>query len=92
MQRRVVELDRGRISRDESRGIYETRDPRPLPESSDTELFEETQDAADIEDDLDEGIDEETSKALASALESDRAADDAGPSEEGLPDDGEVTS
>ena len=87
MQRRVVELDRGRISRDESRGIYETRDPQPLPESSDTELFEETQDGADIEDDLDDAIDEETSKALASAIESDRAVDDAGSSEDGLSDD-----
>ena len=34
MKRRVVELDRGRISRDESRGIYETRNEVDEPEQS----------------------------------------------------------
>ena len=34
MKRRVVELDRGRISRDESRGIYETRSEVDEPEQS----------------------------------------------------------
>jgi len=33
MQRRVVELDRGRISRDESRGIYETRQTPVIEDS-----------------------------------------------------------
>ncbi len=33
MQRRVVELDRGRVSRDESRGIYETREAPVIAES-----------------------------------------------------------
>ncbi len=44
MQRRVVELDRGRIARDESRGIYETRKPEGADAESDGEaaLREET--------------------------------------------------
>jgi cell division transport system ATP-binding protein len=39
MRRRVVQLDRGRISRDESRGIYETREITAVTtESGDVEL------------------------------------------------------
>jgi len=44
MQRRVIELDRGRISRDESRGIYESR-----PEGAPANVDDETA-LADVED------------------------------------------
>ena len=89
MQRRVVELDRGRIARDESRGIYETRDPEPLPPSADVGHSGDEPDAAEVESDLEDTIDEETSVALASAIESDREAQDIGTSDDQSPDVGD---
>jgi cell division transport system ATP-binding protein len=87
MQRRVVELDRGRISRDESRGIYETRDSEPLPASTETEPSDGTPDARDVEGDLEDVVDDATEEALAGAVESDREKDEEGISDEKTPDD-----
>ena len=50
MKRRVVQLDRGRVSRDESRGIYETREavvqPAPVPSDDLTETATSDESAA----------------------------------------------
>ncbi len=82
MQRRVIELDRGRISRDESRGIYETRDPEPLPAASDAEPSDAMPEFADVEGDLEDVVDEATEEAPASAIDSDWAAEDTETSDE----------
>jgi cell division transport system ATP-binding protein len=77
MQRRVIELDRGRIARDESRGIYETRQPDSLPESFDEGPFaEEVSAQDDIEEDLTATVDEATEDALADAIEKDKEVED----------------
>jgi cell division transport system ATP-binding protein len=72
MQRRVVELDRGRISRDESRGIYETRQPDVVPETVPAEVAEEIPSVDDVEEELEAFVDDATEVALADAVESDR--------------------
>ena len=72
MQRRVVELDRGRISRDESRGIYETRQPDIVPETVPAEVVEEIPSVDDVEEELEALVDDATEVALADAVESDR--------------------
>ncbi len=72
MQRRVVELDRGRISRDESRGIYETRQPDVVSETVSAEVTEEIPSVDDVEEELEAFVDNATEVALADAVESDR--------------------
>lgn len=55
MKRRVVQLDRGRVMRDESRGIYETRVPEAVPEApTDDGEFDEPEDATIDAGDADE--------------------------------------
>ncbi|MEE8458193.1 MAG: cell division ATP-binding protein FtsE [Acidimicrobiia bacterium] len=71
MQRRVVELDRGRVSRDESRGIYETRQ---LPVTEELAMEETSGAQADPEsvvETLEETVDEATREALEDVLEQD---------------------
>lgn len=66
MQRRVVELDRGRITRDESRGIYETRRSQATaaePESQVTDELpavpaDEKPDEAEVDDSTQEPVEE----------------------------------
>jgi cell division transport system ATP-binding protein len=76
MQRRVIELDRGHISRDESRGIYETRQPVDSEEGSATPApdAEESGDEA-AEDELAAVVDHATEEALSDAIEQDREAE-----------------
>ena len=76
MQRRVIELDRGHISRDESRGIYETRSPDAVEESLRIEDLDDDISAEEAEEDLESIVDEATEEALADAIEKDREADD----------------
>jgi len=74
MQRRVVELDRGRVSRDESRGIYETRPAVEFTEPVSDEIEDETAlaDKGDeVEEELEATVDEATKTALAAAIEED---------------------
>jgi cell division transport system ATP-binding protein len=69
MQRRVVELDRGRVSRDESRGIYETRQA-PVTAESVVEESPRTQAASEsVVGALEETVDEATKEALEEVLE-----------------------
>lgn len=72
MQRRVIELDRGRVMRDESRGIYESRQPhqgRDAQAVIDDATYSELIDAAEEsetaagQDRPDEAQDEETSES-----------------------------
>jgi cell division transport system ATP-binding protein len=103
MQRRVIELDRGRISRDESRGIYETRQPEQSAEAHPTETIEDGQSGDDAELALEEIVEEATEEALADALEQDRivedeaqaasdsTADDASDNDDATEDDGAVS-
>ncbi len=72
MQRRVIELDRGRISRDESRGIYETRQPEAVPETVATEIAESIPAVDDVEHELDALVDRATEQALSDVIEEDR--------------------
>ena len=72
MQRRVVELDRGRIARDESRGIYETRiQDSPVPSEIDGDVP-----ADEAEDELEEIVDRATEETLADAIAEDRTLDE----------------
>jgi ABC-type methionine transport system ATPase subunit len=75
MQRRVVELDRGRVSRDESRGIYETRQ---APVTVEPVVEESPRTRADSDSDsdsesvvgaLEETVDEAAREALEEVLE-----------------------
>jgi cell division transport system ATP-binding protein len=103
MQRRVIELDRGRISRDESRGIYETRQPEQSAEAHPTGTIEDGQSGDDAELALEEIVEEATEEALADALEQDRivedeaqaasdsTADDASDNDDATEDDGAVS-
>jgi len=97
MQRRVVELDRGRISRDESHGIYETRQGDDVRGPA----FDEVEDASasadtvdDVEEELEATVDEATMAALATAIEEDadeEVDDDIDESsEEGSEDEGDA--
>ena len=77
MQRRVIELDRGHISRDESRGIYETRTPDVGEETLQIEDLDDDMTADEAEADLEAIVDEATEEALSDAIEQDREAGDA---------------
>jgi cell division transport system ATP-binding protein len=60
MRRRVVEIDRGRIIRDESRGIYETGTPPTVPVTTEVQTVVEDDPSDDLKDDLaDELADED---------------------------------
>lgn len=71
MQRRVVELDRGRVSRDESRGIYETRQPPVTEELAVEETSGAQADSESVVETLEETVDEATREALEEVLEQD---------------------
>jgi cell division transport system ATP-binding protein len=87
MQRRVVELDRGRISRDESRGIYQTRAEEPAAESASVEISDDIH-GDQAAGDLEQIVDEATEEALTDALEQDRETEDEPtPASEGLDGD-----
>ncbi len=86
MQRRVVELDRGHISRDESRGIYETRRTDPVPDTDSTEAVEVPTEA-DVEEKLESFVDEATESALHDAVDQDRGSDDSADAEADAPED-----
>jgi cell division transport system ATP-binding protein len=75
MQRRVIELDRGHISRDESRGIYETRTPDLSEKTRQIEDLDDDMTADEAEADLEAIVDEATEEALSDAIEQDREAD-----------------
>ncbi len=97
MQRRVVELDRGRVSRDESHGIYETRQGDDVPGPAFDEIEDETEIADtvdDVEEELEAIVDEATEAALAAAIEEDadeEVDDDIDESsEEGSQDEGDA--
>jgi cell division transport system ATP-binding protein len=77
MQRRVIELDRGHISRDESRGIYETRTSEVGEETLQIEDLDDDMSADEAEADLEAIVDEATEEALSDAIEQDREMDDA---------------
>lgn len=53
MKRRVVQLDRGHVMRDESRGIYEIREPQPLDETEDVYSDQEIVEEIELEDSTD---------------------------------------
>jgi cell division transport system ATP-binding protein len=57
MRRRVVQLDRGRVVRDQSRGVYERHLERPGPAEQPSEEVEEV--VAEVPDDVDTVVDEE---------------------------------
>jgi energy-coupling factor transporter ATP-binding protein EcfA2 len=76
MQRRVVELDRGRISRDESRGIYETRSHEEAEEPLPTEIGDDIP-PDQAEEELEEVVEQATEEALSDAIEQDREAEGA---------------
>jgi cell division transport system ATP-binding protein len=59
MRRRVVEIDRGRIIRDESRGIYETGPAPTVPETTEIQTVIE-EDLALDEPDLADGLSDDT--------------------------------
>jgi cell division transport system ATP-binding protein len=73
MQRRVVELDRGRVSRDESRGIYETRQApvtvEPVVEESPRTRADSDSDSESVVGALEETVDEAAREALEEVLE-----------------------
>lgn len=71
MQRRVVELDRGRVSRDESRGIYETRQSPVTEELAVEETSGAQADSESVVETLEETVDEATREALEEVLEQD---------------------
>jgi cell division transport system ATP-binding protein len=71
MQRRVVQLDRGRISRDESRGIYETRRAPVTAEAAARETPAPRLDSKSVEETLEATVDEATRDALEEVLEQD---------------------
>ncbi len=75
MQRRVVELDRGRVARDESRGIYETRTPNVSAESHPAVIGDEIS-GDQAEEELEEVVDQATEDALEDAIEQDRKAEE----------------
>lgn len=75
MQRRVIELDRGHISRDESRGIYETRASDVGEETLQIEDLDDDMTGDEAEVDLEAIVDEATEEALADAIEKDREAE-----------------
>jgi len=75
MQRRVVELDRGRVSRDESRGIYETRRPEVVPEAVPVEATEESAPGDDVGEELAALVDEATEETLSDAIDHNRETD-----------------
>jgi energy-coupling factor transporter ATP-binding protein EcfA2 len=88
MQRRVIELDRGRISRDESRGIYETRVPEVSADEPPALDLDEDIPVDQAENELEEIVEEATQEALADAIEQDRATEDEATSEdEAAPED-----
>lgn len=92
MQRRVVELDRGRISRDESRGIYETRSPEVVTEAVPVEATEQSAPADDVEEEPAVPVDEATEDTLSDAIdqdgETDAAPDAATEGVDGVDEDG----
>jgi cell division transport system ATP-binding protein len=94
MQRRVVELDRGRVSRDESHGIYETRPAVEFTEPVSDEIEDETALADkgdDVEVELEATVDEATKTALAAAIEEDTEhviEDDSDAGSEDAPEEG----
>ncbi len=69
MQRRVVQLDRGRISRDESRGIYESRRPESAEAGQEHLEIDELVAEESVEDVLQGKVDEATQEALEEAIE-----------------------
>jgi cell division transport system ATP-binding protein len=69
MQRRVIQLDRGRISRDESRGIYETRQAPVTAEVAARETPVPRLDSESVQETLKATVDEATEDALAEVLE-----------------------
>jgi ABC-type methionine transport system ATPase subunit len=91
MQRRVIELDRGHISRDESRGIYETRTPDLSEKTRQIEDLGDDMTADEAEADLEAIVDEATEEALSDAIEQDREADgdDAADDGDDAADDGD---
>jgi cell division transport system ATP-binding protein len=82
MQRRVIQLDRGRISRDESRGIYETRSPETAAGDPPVLDVDGGMSGDLAEKELDEIVEEATEEALADAIEQDRASEDEAVSED----------
>jgi cell division transport system ATP-binding protein len=94
MQRRVVELDRGRVSRDESHGIYETRPAVEFTEPVSDEIEDETALADkgdDVEVELEATVDKATKTALAAAIEEDTEhviEDDSDAGSEDAPEEG----
>jgi len=103
MKRRVIELDRGHITRDESRGIYETRPAGPdaavvdTPQATDideVDFVTEEGDGAEAGDAdavvLDEEVDElgEVETTVEGVIEVDAASEDSSPEDSGAPDDG----
>ena len=71
MQRRVIELDRGRISRDESRGIYETRQVAVTGESVGEETLAVQPDHESTEETPEATVEEVTRDALEGTLAQD---------------------
>jgi energy-coupling factor transporter ATP-binding protein EcfA2 len=96
MQRRVIELDRGRIARDESRGIYETRAPEAASDDPPVADVDEDVPGDQAEKELDEVVEEATEEALTDAIESDRASEEEAATEDsndvGTGDDDEAGS
>ena len=80
MKRRVVELDRGHVTRDESRGIYETRPGQPEPTPPVVDTSNGAQSEVDQETIDDEDSDDGTSAAVEDtvAMEGDVDADSVG--------------
>lgn len=77
MQRRVVELDRGRIARDEMRGIYETRQPDVVPDAVPEDVAQSLPPEDVVEQELEALVDGATEEALSEAVEADRADEEA---------------
>jgi hypothetical protein len=80
MRRRVVQLERGRVLRDESRGVYETTaaEPTVLPDdvTVGTEAIESTEVVTTVEDDTATGDESEEATGTASSAETQLAIDE----------------
>jgi cell division transport system ATP-binding protein len=77
MRRRVVEIDRGRIIRDESRGIYETSTTPSVPVTTEVQTVIET-DSAVSEPDLADAPGEEIESSDDADMASEPATDNGG--------------
>ncbi|KAA3640202.1 MAG: cell division ATP-binding protein FtsE [Armatimonadetes bacterium] len=99
MRRRVVEIDRGRIMRDESRGIYETALEPTVPVT--TEVQTAVEDVAPVEpvEAFEEFVDEEGSsdteatpepEVVSFEMVSDESVEEAGDDDTGLGDEAQV--